>query len=150
VKSPVRIDSGLTPGTALTPTNGTVTLSKNGLTTSPSVAADLIANPGNYSFNVHSNLNPGGAARGQLVVAPLIASVAAQGKNLIVTGTGFTAGAQILVNETPVNVTKQAKGDTTTLTGKKAATPIASGQTVVVVVQLPDGTRGPGVNLMKP
>jgi len=147
---PVRIDSGITPGTALTPTNGTVTFSKNTLTTSPSVAADLVANPGNYYFNVHSNVNPGGAARGQLEVAPLIVTVTAQGKNLIVTGTGFTAGAQILVNASPVNVTKQVKGDTTTLTGKKAAKQIASGQTVQVQVQLADGVKGPGVNFVKP
>src|SRR5262249_10815378 len=32
---PVRIDSGITPATALTPTNGVVTFSKTGLTTSP-------------------------------------------------------------------------------------------------------------------
>jgi hypothetical protein len=150
VNGPVRIDSGITPSTGLTPNNGTVTFSKSGLTAAPSVAADLLANPANYYFNVHSNVNPGGAARGQLEVAPLISNVAAQGKNLVVTGTGFTAGAQILVNGSPVNVTKQANGDTTTLLGKKAAKKIASGQTVLVQVQLADGAKGPGVNFMKP
>jgi hypothetical protein len=150
VNGPVRIDSGITPSTGLTPNNGTVTFSKSGLTVSPSVAADLLANPANYYFNVHSNVNPGGAARGQLEVAPLISNVAAQGKNLAVTGTGFTAGAQILVNGSPVNVTKQAKGDTTALLGKKAAKQIASGQTVLVQVELADGAKGPGVNFMKP
>jgi hypothetical protein len=146
----VRIDSGITPATALTPTSGTVTFSKSGLTASPSVAADIVANPSNYYFNVHSNVNPGGAARGQLEVAPLIANVSVQGKNLVVTGTGFTTGAQILVNGAPVNVTKQPKGDTTTLIGKKAAKPIASGQNVLVQVQLADGAKGPGVHFTKP
>jgi len=147
---PVRIDSGITPATALTPNNGTITFSKSGIATSPSVAADLLANPSNYYFNVHSNVNTGGAARGQLEVAPLITNVATQGKNLVVTGTGFGVGAQILVNGTLVNVTKQPKGDSTTLIGKKAAKPIASGQTVLVQVQLADGAKGPGVHFMKP
>ena len=147
---PVRIDSGITPATALTPTNGTVTFSKTSITTSPSVAADLLANPSNYYFNVHSNVNTGGAARGQLEAAPLITNVATQGKNLVVTGTGFAVGAQILVNGTLANVTKQPKGDSTTLIGKKAAKQIASGQTVLVQVQLADGAKGPGVHFMKP
>lgn len=83
-------------------------------------------------------------------MAPIISSVTVQGKHLIVTGTGFTAGAHILVNGSPVNVTKQPKGDSSTLIGKKAAKQIASGQTVLVQVQLADGAKGPGVNFTKP
>jgi len=147
---PVRIDSGITPGTALTPAGGIVTFSKSSLATSPSVAADLVANPSNYYFNVHTNVNTGGAVRGQLEIAPLITNVTIQGKNLIVAGTGFATGAQILVNGSPVNVTKQPKNDTTTLIGKKAAKQIASGQTVLVQVALADGAKGPGVNFQKP
>lgn len=49
---PVRVDSGITPGTALTPTSGAVAFSKSGLATSPAVAADLVANPSNFYFNV--------------------------------------------------------------------------------------------------
>lgn len=37
----------------------------NGLTLAET--QDIIANPGNFYFNVHSVLNPGGMARGQLV-----------------------------------------------------------------------------------
>ena len=32
----------------------------------PAVADDLIKNPSNYYFNVHTPLNPAGAVRGQL------------------------------------------------------------------------------------
>ena len=32
----------------------------------PAVVQDIINNPGNYYFNLHSTLNPGGFARGQL------------------------------------------------------------------------------------
>jgi hypothetical protein len=49
--------------------NGSGTFTKNGITSglSPTQAQDIINNPANYYFNVHSVLNPGGFARGQLV-----------------------------------------------------------------------------------
>jgi hypothetical protein len=134
----------------LIPTGGMVTFTSASVAVSPTNAQNIISNPAGFYFNIHSTANPGGAGRGQLEFPPIVSNVAVQGKNLQVTGTGFTAGAQILLNGAPVNVTKQPKNDTTTLIGKKAAKPIASGQTVLVQVQLADGLKGPGVNFTKP
>src|SRR5258705_489301 len=50
--------------------NGSQTgITKTNLTTNltPAVAQDIINNPASYYFNVHTTLNTGGAARGQLV-----------------------------------------------------------------------------------
>jgi hypothetical protein len=48
---------------------GTGTFTKTGITSNldPARAQDIINNPGNYYFNVHSVANGGGFARGQLV-----------------------------------------------------------------------------------
>jgi hypothetical protein len=50
--------------TQLTNGSGTLTLSNS----SPDLAVvqDILNNPGNYYFNLHSPLNPGGFTRGQL------------------------------------------------------------------------------------
>ena len=48
--------------------NGSGSLVKNGVTVSPVDTANLLLNnPGGFYFNVHTALNPGGVARGQLV-----------------------------------------------------------------------------------
>jgi len=52
--------------------NGTQTgITKTGQTgggnLTPAVAQDIINNPQNYYFNIHTSANPGGVARGQLV-----------------------------------------------------------------------------------
>jgi hypothetical protein len=72
VAGQVKIDTGLTPATAITLTDGTasnVTFTKSipDASTDISIVPAIIANPGNYYFNVHSALNPTGAVRGQLV-----------------------------------------------------------------------------------
>lgn len=68
---PVKVNSGLSPGTAITLADGTATnITFNGLTTFvdglPGIQK-IIDNPGGYYFNVHSTINTGGAVRGQLV-----------------------------------------------------------------------------------
>jgi hypothetical protein len=61
----VLIGTGLTAGT-VTLTNGFGTFSFEKVTAKEADVADIIANPQNYYFNVHTALNGGGAIRGQL------------------------------------------------------------------------------------
>ncbi len=59
--------TGLTPG-EVTLANGSGSFTKNGVAVSdPTVAQGILNAPANYYFNVHTTLNPGGAARTQLV-----------------------------------------------------------------------------------
>ena len=60
------VDTALTAASPFVLANGTgtTTLTTNALTQQQ--AADIMANPANFYFNVHTALNPGGAARGQL------------------------------------------------------------------------------------
>ena len=64
------IAMGLAPGEVVL-TNGTQTaITKTGVTAAaltPAAAQEVINNPSGYYFLVHTALNPGGAARGQLV-----------------------------------------------------------------------------------
>lgn len=65
--SPV-VDSGLTAANAFTLADGTGTnLTITGRPVGATLAQQIIADPNAYYFNIHSNLNPGGAARAQLV-----------------------------------------------------------------------------------
>jgi hypothetical protein len=63
---PVRVDSGITPATAV-PIPGANSFTRTNLTVSPAVAQNIINNPAGFYFNVHSALSPGGVCRGQLV-----------------------------------------------------------------------------------
>jgi len=68
----VRIDSGLTPATAITLSNGTLTNQTFSNLTQQDTGdtglyARIAANPNGFYFNVHSNVNTGGVMRGQLV-----------------------------------------------------------------------------------
>src|SRR5262245_47043992 len=47
--------------------NGTGSFSRSGIAVTPDIASQLLSNPAGFYFNVHSTLNPGGVARGQLV-----------------------------------------------------------------------------------
>jgi CHRD domain len=47
--------------------NGTGGFTKASIATPADIAQAIINNPAGYYFNVHTSLNPGGAARGQLV-----------------------------------------------------------------------------------
>jgi hypothetical protein len=65
------INTGLVSGEIVlvtgTQTGITKTAQTGGGALTPAVAQDLINNPSQYYFNVHTALNGGGAARGQLV-----------------------------------------------------------------------------------
>jgi len=67
VNASVLVDTGLTPATAVTLTNGTGTFSFTGVQPSnPATIQQILASPQTFYFNVHTTLNPGGAIRGQL------------------------------------------------------------------------------------
>ncbi len=66
VNGPVIVGTPLTAGAPLPLTNGTVEYHIAGLTVDAATLAGLTNNAGGYYFNVHSPLNPGGFARGQL------------------------------------------------------------------------------------
>jgi hypothetical protein len=67
VAGPVRVDSGITPTTAIPVVNGSASFSRSGISGPADVTTRLLANPAGFYFNIHSNLNPGGIVRGQLV-----------------------------------------------------------------------------------
>lgn len=70
VAGPVRVDSGLNATTNVVPVvNGSAAFSKSGISGPADVTTRLLANPAGFYFNIHSNLNPGGVVRGQLVRA---------------------------------------------------------------------------------
>ena len=48
--------------------NGSGSFTKNNITVTVYQANGLLANPGNFYFNIHTAANPGGVARGQLVL----------------------------------------------------------------------------------
>jgi hypothetical protein len=59
-------DTGLAARGGATLASGSGTITIEGIPVSALVANALLANPAAYYFNVHSELNPAGAARGQL------------------------------------------------------------------------------------
>ena len=72
----VRVDTGLTPATAVAIPTGTITNQRfTGIAFGPAQRADfathiqqLMVNPNGYYFNVHTTLNGSGAVRGPLVI----------------------------------------------------------------------------------
>jgi hypothetical protein len=74
------------------------------------------------------------------VVVPKIVSVSISGKNLLVTGSGFDAGAAILVDGERKKTKPDELTPTTGLVGKKVGKQIARGQTVRIQVRNSDGS----------
>ena len=66
VNGAVVVNSGITAGQNVL-TNGSGSFTAANLTVDPALANTILANPAGFYFNVHSTLNPGGVARGQLV-----------------------------------------------------------------------------------
>jgi CHRD domain len=69
VAGPVRVDSGISPAAPITVVSGNASFSRSGISGPADVTQRLLANPSSFYFNCHSNLNPGGVVRGQLVRA---------------------------------------------------------------------------------
>ena len=67
VNGGAKINSGLSAANPVAMPAGTANLTFTNLGTDVTVAQQMIDNPNGYYFNVHTTLNAGGAARGQLV-----------------------------------------------------------------------------------
>lgn len=65
VSGAVLVNTGLTAG-EVTLATGAGSFSKSGVSLPASTAQDILSNPAGFYFNVHTALNPGGVARGQL------------------------------------------------------------------------------------
>jgi len=107
VAGPIRVDSGITPGSPLTVVNGSVVFGKSGIASPADVTQRLVANPAGFYFNVHSNLNPGGVVRGQLVRAQAgpggtSAPTLSQWGMILMTLLMLSAGVFFLVARRPV------------------------------------------------
>ena len=66
VNGGVVVSTGLTAAAPLVMPSGVVEFTVSGIAVTPAVAQGIINNPSAYYFNIHSALNPGGFARGQL------------------------------------------------------------------------------------
>ncbi len=62
---PVVVNTSLGPG-EVTISNGIASFTKANITVDPAVAQRILTNPAGFYFNVHTTLNAGGVARGQL------------------------------------------------------------------------------------
>ena len=62
----VVVDSTMKAAEPIALTTGGTSITKDNLTVAPDLATDIIANPGNYYYNVHSVVHAGGVVRAQL------------------------------------------------------------------------------------
>jgi len=65
VNGGVAVSTGIASGEIVL-ANGAGSFTRTGATVTPTVAQNIVSNPAGFYFNVHSVLNPPGAARGQL------------------------------------------------------------------------------------
>jgi hypothetical protein len=68
VNGGIVVDTGVSPANTVTLADGTQEFSFSGVSVSAATMAAIVGNPAGHYFNVHTNLNPGGVARGQLIV----------------------------------------------------------------------------------
>jgi hypothetical protein len=66
VNGSVLVSTGLTSGNAPSLSSGSATFSFTGVSATADQIAQILANPQNFYFNVHSTANGGGVMRGQL------------------------------------------------------------------------------------
>jgi hypothetical protein len=66
VNGPVIISTGVATATAVPLPNGSTEFKVSGLAVDPALVQSIVNNPAAFYFNVHSPLNSGGFARGQL------------------------------------------------------------------------------------
>ena len=67
INGPVVVSTGLVVTAPFVPSSGgTGEFSVSGVAVAPALAQSIIDNPAGFYFNIHSPLNPGGFARGQL------------------------------------------------------------------------------------
>ena len=66
VNGPVIVNSGLSAATAIPTPAGTAGFERLGIEADAATINGIIANPAGFYFNIHTTLNPGGVARGQL------------------------------------------------------------------------------------
>ena len=64
----VIVNTGLTAAAPLTIPGAFVEFTVSGIAVDPTVAQGIINNPAAYYFNIHTPQNPGGVARGQLLL----------------------------------------------------------------------------------
>ena len=64
----VIVSTGLSATAPLTMTTGTAEFTAGGIVVDPALAQAIINNSSAYYFNIHTPLNPGGVARGQLAL----------------------------------------------------------------------------------
>jgi hypothetical protein len=68
VNGPIVVDTGITPTNIVTLGAGRQEFTFQNVSVSASTMSAILANPSAFYFNVHTNTNPGGVARGQLSV----------------------------------------------------------------------------------
>jgi hypothetical protein len=148
---PVVVDSGLSPMNKLAVSpSGNLTFTVSGLAVPTGALQGMLTNPDGFYFNVHSNVNPGGAMRDQLNMVPFITGVTVSGKNLLVTGTGFRTGSVLLVGGQQANTKNDPANLSTSLIGKKALKLIAPGGSADVEVDNPNGLQSPSFIVSRP
>jgi hypothetical protein len=66
INGPVIVNTGLSAGTPFVASSGTGEFRATGITMDAATAQAIVNNPAGFYFNIHSPLNAGGFARGQL------------------------------------------------------------------------------------